>query len=203
MAEIVRFQTPVFRASFPHLFKAQAPMEGSGEPKYSVSAVWTPADFTDREKQLWQKLMKAIDDECKSRFKKGLKELKALNAEGGNYKLVPRDGKAKADLEGYGEGTVFASLTTKMRPGVIDRDKNKIAPEEGNDDEIYAGCFCRATVTVYSYDNKGKGVALGLMNVQKVKDGDRLDSRTDAAEDFEDDIEDLDDGGDTSDFLDD
>lgn len=219
MAEIIRFTTPVFRASFPHFFKAQSGPEG-GEPKYSVSAIWTPGDFTDKEKALWKKILTALDEEAKKRFKKSMKDLKALNAEGGNFKLVPRNGATKADMEGYGDGTVFANLTTKMRPGLIDLQKRPIVStadeamiqkyeDEGRDyvvDDngsiIYPGCYCRATVTVYSYDNKGKGIALGLMNVQKVKDGDRLDSRTDAAADFDDDLlDDLDDG--TEDFLDD
>lgn len=222
MAEIIRYQTPVFRASFPKFYKPEAGPDGGAE-KYGVSAVWTPEHFTDREKDLWQKLLKATDEECKTRFKKGYKDLKALVAEGGVHKLVPRNGATKT-LEGYGPGTQFASLTTKMRPGLIDARKRPIYSKfneedmakveklvaEGKEEDVdflvdegstvYAGCYMRATVSVYSYDNKGKGVAWGLMNVQKVKDGDRLDSRIDAAEDFEDDLEDMSD--DTSDFLD-
>jgi len=194
MAEVKRYQTPVFRLSFPNLFTAQS-FDG-GEPKYGCSAVFTPADFNDREKKLWSALMKAADEECRGRFRKGVKEMPA------NFKFGMRDGAEKADLEGYGDGTKFCSLSTKMRPGVIDRNKDKVGPEEGNDDEIYPGCYCRATVTIYSYDNKSKGIAFGLMNVQKVRDGERLDSRTDAAEDFDEDLpeEELDDA--TEDFLD-
>jgi hypothetical protein len=183
MAEVVRYQTPVFRLSFPHLFVAQK-FEGSGDPKFGCSAVWTPARFSDKEKELWKKLGVALDTESRSRFKMPFKDLPA------NFKRGIRDGAERADMEGYGAGTRFANLTTKMRPGVVDIGKNKIGPEHGNEDDIYPGCYCRATVTVYSYDNKGKGVALGLMNVQKVKDGERLDSRTDAAEDFDDEVDD-------------
>ncbi len=182
MAEVKRYRTPVFRASFPHLFVSES-MEEGGAKKYGVSAVWTPKKFTDKEKKLWKTLMGALDAESKSKFKKAWKDLPA------NFKKGVRDGAERADMEGYGEGTRFANLTTKMRPGVVDASKDPITIEEGNTDEVYPGCYCRATVTVYSYSNKGKGVALGLMNLQKVKDGPRLDSRTDAAEDFEDDIE--------------
>ena len=197
MADMIRYMTPIFRASFPNLFTASSGPDG-GEPKYGLSAIWTPGNFTEKEAELWKKLMAGVDGACKEQFKKSLKELKALNAEGGNYKLVPRNGSSKAHLGGYGEGTVFASLTTRMKPGVVDADRSRISVEDGNEDLIYPGCYCRATVNVYTYDNKGKGVALGLLNVQKVKDGERLDSRTDAAEDFSDDFL-----GDTSDFLDD
>ena len=181
MAEIKRYVTPVFRISFPAVFEAES--YDGGPPKFGLSAVWTLSKFTDMDKKRWKELMGALDAECKSRFKKAWKDLPA------NFKTGVRDGAEKADMEGYGEGTRFASITTKMRPGVIDASKNKISPEEGNAEDIYPGCYCRATVTVYSYDNKGKGVALGLMNLQKVADGERLDSRTDAAEDFDDDID--------------
>jgi len=176
MADVQKLVTPPFRVSFPNLFEARS-VDG-GKPKYGLSAIWTPSEFTASDKKKWKAILGAMDAEAQSRFKKGLKELPA------NVKKGIRDGEEK-NLEGYGSGTKFANLTSQQRPGVVDLNKDKIGPEEGNADEIYPGCFCRATVTVYSYDNKGKGIALGLMNVQKIKDGERLDSRTDAAEDFE------------------
>lgn len=193
MAEVKRFVTPVFRLSFPALFAARS-YDGK-DAKYGCSAVWTPSEFNDQDKKLWKAILRALDAESKSCFNKAFKDLPA------NFKRGIRDGAEKSDLEGYGEGTKFASLTTQMRPGVIDRSKNVISPEEGNGEMIYPGCYCRATVNVYSYNNKGKGVALGLMNLQFIKDGDRLDSRTDAAEDFEDDLDDWDGDGDDDDFL--
>ena len=197
MAEVKKYVTPVFRLSFPALFEAES--YDGGAAKYSLAAIWTPGKFSEPDKKRWRAILGALDAESKKRFKKGLRELP------GNYKKGIRDGSEKADLEGYGDGTKFANLSTKMRPGVIGIDKEPISPEEANVDEIYPGCYCRATVSVYSYDNKGKGVSLGLFNVKKVGDGERLDSRTDAAEDF-DDVEDdefLDaEGDDTEDFLD-
>ena len=193
MAEVKRYMTPVFRLSFPHLFTAHG--YDGGEPKFSCSAVWTPGEFSDKEKGLWNTILKGMDVESMNRFKKHFKDLPA------NIKRGIRDGAEKADMEGYGKNTKFANLTTKMRPGVVNLEKDTIGPEEGNDDEIYPGCYCRATVTIYSYDKKGKGIALGLMNIQKVRDGERLDSRTDAAEDFENSDDFLEDDT-TAEFLD-
>jgi len=213
MAEIVRYATPVFRLSFPALYKAES--YDGGEPKFGCSAVWDPAKFTDKEKLLWKKIRGAMNDECKARFRKGIKDMPS------NFKDGIRDGAEKADMEGYGKGTKFASLTTKMRPGLVDVAKRSIVTpddvkmiekfeeqdkpyviDEG--DIIYPGLYARATVVVYSYDNKSKGVSLGLMNLQKVKDGERLDSRSDAAEDFDDDyLEDDDDNLLDDDGLDD
>lgn len=194
MAEtLVKYVTPVFRVSFPNLFEPQA--VNGGKPKYGLSAVWTPSTFSELDKKRWVEIKKALNDEALRAFKKPFKELPA------NIKRGLRDGNEK-ELEGYGAGTVFASLTTKLKPGVVNLDKTPIGPEHGNDDLIYPGMYGRATVVVYSYNNEGKGIALGLMNFQRVKDGERLDSRTDASNDFEDDL-----GGvsepDTSAFLDD
>jgi len=175
-----KFVTPVFRASFPHLFMAHA-MDDKSEAKFGVSAIWTPAKFTAREKELWKAILAEMDRQCIEAFGKKRADLP------GNYKKGIRNGNEREDMEGYGEGTRFANLTSKNRPGVIDKDNNEISKEEGNTDEIYPGCYLRATVGIYTYDvSGGKGVALGLRNIQKVKDGERLDNRTDADEDFAD-----------------
>ena len=123
-----------------------------------------------------------------------------------NFKTGIRDSAEKEGAGGFTAGTVFASITTKMRPGVVDIKKRSIAkndaekerweedgkevcPEVGQD-AVYSGAYYRATIVTYSYDNKGKGVAIGLMNLQKVANGERIDGRTDAAADFEDELDD-------------
>lgn len=187
-SEVKRYPTPVFQASFPEVFTPKS-FEGGGEPKYSLSAIWDPSKFTEADKKKWAAIEAAMDEASLARFKKRVKDLPA------NFKRGIRDGAERADMEGYGEGKVFANLTTKLKPGIVHVDKGEdgkplpIGPEHGNADLIYPGCYMRATVTVYSYDNKGKGVALGLMNLQYVGKGPRLDSRTDAAEDFDDDVD--------------
>lgn len=183
--------TPVFRLSFPHMFEAQRMGDDpNSKPKFGTGAIWTPAKFTAHEKVLWQKILKELNAAAMHTFGKEWKKLPA------NIKRGLRNGAEKEGMEGYGEGTRFASLTTKTRPGVIGIEKDpetgeyvKINPDEGNADEIYPGCYCRATVNVYSYDNKGKGVALGLRNLQKVKDGPRLDNRVAAEDDFDEDVD--------------
>ncbi len=185
-----RFTTPVFRLSFPNLFTARRSDEDdpNSKPKFGCSAVWTPAKFTPREKELWRSIIGELNRVSKEAFKKEWKNLPD------NIKRGLRDGAAKDGMEGYGEGTRFANLTTKDRPGVVAKDGvTKIGPEFGNADEIYPGCYVRATVNVYSYGtkpgSKGKGVAIGLFNIQKIKDGPRLDSRVAPEDDFDEDID--------------
>lgn len=175
-----RLITPIFRVSFPSIFEPSS--YGDSEPKYSLSAVWTPSEFSKQDKQRWQAMTDLLNDASLSGFKKPYKSLPS------NIKKGLRDGEEKSDLAGYGPGTVFATLSSKMRPGVVkaDKDRSPISIDEGNTDEIYAGCYCRASVGVYSYNQKGKGIGLGLYNLMKVKDGERLDTRTDPEADFED-----------------
>ena len=171
----VKLVTPVFRASFPNLFVPKAMQEGQ-TPKYSVSAVFEPEKFNDADKKRWAAIEALLDETSMEKFKKKIAQLPA------NFKRPIRDGAEKADLEGYGEGKVFANLSSKLRPGVVDANGNDMEA-----DDIYPGCYLRATVSAYAYDqNGGKGVALGLQNIRFVRDGERLDARTDASEDFKD-----------------
>lgn len=200
--EVRRFTTPVFRLSFPNLFEARRADsdDPNSKPKFGCSAIWTPASFSDKDKVLWKAIGAELNRVSLESFKKPWRDLPD------NIKRGLRDGAAKDGLDGYGEGTKFANITTKNRPGVVNLAKEAIGPEHGNADEIYPGCYCRATVNVYSYGtkpgSKGKGVAIGLFNIQKVKDGPRLDNRVAAEDDFDEDLDSqwLDGDGDGDDF---
>ena len=169
---MAKLLSPVFRVSFPSVFEASS-YEG-GTPKFSVCAVWEPAKFTAKDKALWDAMLALADSVSVEKFKKKLAALPA------NFKKPFRNGDEKPDLLGFGDGKIFANLSSKMRPGIIALDNTPITDPE----DFYPGCYARATVTAYAYDNVGKGVALGLQNLQKIKDGERLDSRTEAADDF-------------------
>jgi hypothetical protein len=73
--------------------------------------------------------------------------------------------------------------------------------------ECGSGDYCNVSVNFYPFNANGnRGVAAGLGNIQKVKDGERLSGRTNAASDFEELADDVDaagvfDDGDLPDFL--
>lgn len=174
--DVKKLVTPVFRLSFPHVFEPQTMRrdDGSmGDPKFGLSAIFEPDKFSPKDKERWKAMMALADATSLAAFKKKIADLPA------NFKRPIRDGAEKEDL-GYPAGSKFGNFTSKFKPGVVDRDGAPIIDRE----EIYPGCYCRATVTCYHYTNVGKGVAFGLNNLQKIADGERLDSRTDAAEDF-------------------
>ena len=72
-----------------------------------------------------------------------------------------------------------------QKPGIIDAAKKAITDE----DEFYSGCYGRASLNFFPYNASGnKGVAAGLNNLQKIKDGDPLSGRQSAEADFDDDF---------------
>lgn len=186
-----RFTTTPFVISYPSLFSAKQSEDGDGKQKFGCAAIWTPAKFTEKDKVLWSKIMGEIKRIAREKFGKEWKDLPD------NVRRGMRDGSAKEGTEGYGEGKRFASLNSTVRPGVVGPppDKDAIGPDHDNADLIYPGAICRATISIYSYGgkgdpkNKGKGIAFGLFNVQKLKDGPRIDNRVNAEDDFDEDVD--------------
>lgn len=99
-----------------------------------------------------------------------------------NRVRVPwRKGEERADQAGYGPGKIFINCRGNEAPGVVDMNVQPIMDTK----EIYAGCIVKASITAFAYDQKGnKGVSFGLNNVQKVKDGERIDNRSTPSQDF-------------------
>jgi len=154
--------TVEFRASFVHVFN---PTKGLGDKlKYSLTMLFPKtADLS------------VLKDACKKAIKEKWGDKKP-----GDLRTPFRDGDTK-EYEGYA-GTVFCNATSIQRPGLIDEDRNPII----NPEEFYSGCYARATITPYTYDRGGnRGVALGLQNIQKIRDGEPLISRAMPEDDFE------------------
>lgn len=94
------------------------------------------------------------------------------------------DGDEEADLERNPEyaGHFYMSVSSKTKPGVVDRNLNAILDST----EVYSGCYARVSINAFPYNTKGKkGVSFGLNHVQKLDDGDFLGGRSRAEDDFE------------------
>lgn len=97
-----------------------------------------------------------------------------------NLKKPMRDGDLeKADDENY-KGMYFINASSNQAPGVVDRDGTEILDRT----KVYSGCYIIASVNFYPFNKRSNGIACGLNNVMKVKDGVPLSGRTSAAEDF-------------------
>lgn len=167
-----KVMTPVFRASFCHLFEKTTP-KGGGKPHYSITMIFEDdADLSDMKRIVQQALTEKFGDtqrpgKIKNPFRKGTSE---------EYDLIK--------YPEYNGKIVTAARAYNQPPGVLDQKSGQtiISP-----DDIYSGCYCRASVTAYYYDVSGnKGVAFGLQNVLKIKDGDKLVKRSTPEEDFAD-----------------
>ena len=54
-----------------------------------------------------------------------------------------------------------------------------------NRSEVYSGVYARVSINFYAFNSNGnKGVACGLGNIQKVRDGQPLGNRSTAEDDF-------------------
>lgn len=54
-----------------------------------------------------------------------------------------------------------------------------------NGPERYSGCYARVSLNFYAFNSNGnKGVACGLGNIQKIRDGESLGGRSSATDDF-------------------
>lgn len=79
------------------------------------------------------------------------------------------------------KGCWVISAKSNMAPEVVDANCNPIISKN----DFYSGCYGRASIRFYAYNQNGnKGIGCGLGNVQKLEDGQPLDGRTTAAEDF-------------------
>jgi hypothetical protein len=90
--------------------------------------------------------------------------------------------------KGYPENSVFITCSSKQQPGIVHPyagSDGKPAPLT-DPNEIYPGAIVRASLRAFGYDKAGnKGVSFALNNLQKLRDGDRLDGRVSAANEFD------------------
>ena len=86
---------------------------------------------------------------------------------------------------------LFLNANSNTKPGIVDKDLNEILDPE----EVYSGCWGRASINFFAYDSNGnRGVGVGLNNIQKLRDGERLGAaRASAESDFGDGFDDDDD----------
>lgn len=186
-----RLLTPPFRVSFPSVFEKAS--YNNGTPRFSVVGLFYPKKFTDSDKAKWQAMRAKLNEVSIEGFKKPMKEL-----DRGVYKIPFHKGDEK-DYQGYGDPDMifFTMANSKRRPQIVDTNGDFITSE--NSELFYAGCWARASVNPYWFNNIGKGLAIGLGNLQKIKDDESFEGFTSAEDDFGSDDE-FASGGDDDEF---
>ena len=94
-----------------------------------------------------------------------------------------RDGDAeRPDDEAYANA-YFINANSGTAPGIVD---NQQEPQPITvRSEIYSGVYARASINFYAFNSNGnRGIACGLNNIQKLRDGDPLGGKSRAEDDF-------------------
>lgn len=153
--------TPEFRATFVALFKPSASKNAdgtAGKLKYSIRAAFDPS--TDL-KALKKAAEQAARDKWGDKIPKTMRSPFRTNEELDN------------PIPGLPDDAIIMTFSANedRRPGLVGPKLQDIIDET----EIYSGCYLRAQVRAFAYENAGnRGVSFGLQNVQKLRDGDPL-----------------------------
>lgn len=85
------------------------------------------------------------------------------------------------------ENCWYFNCSSKNAPGVRVKDELGQVVEALDDSDFYSGCYGAVTVNLFPYSASGNvGVGVGLNNVIKLKDGERLSGGRSAEADFSD-----------------
>lgn len=167
--------TPVFRGAYVQIFhaKAQKQEDGTmGKAKFQIRAVFDPNTDLSQMKAEAEAAVAEKWGADKTKWPKSLRSPFRRNEELDNP-IVGADDDAIV---------VTFSANEDRRPGVVDASCADVI----DDSECYSGAYYRAQVRAFAYDHKGnRGVAFGLQNVQKMKDGEPLGGRIPASKAFD------------------
>lgn len=164
LAGLVRF-------SYAHIWEAKAITPGQ-DAKFSMSII-----IPKSNPKLLTQIREAIDRAAQIDIVKlGGKIPPGL-------KQPLRDGDADPNKVGdpnY-KNCYFLNASSKTAPGIVDINKKPIT----NQSEVYSGCYGYVSLNFYAFNTNGnKGIAAGLNNIMKVKNGEALGGRQSAEHDF-------------------
>ena len=162
--------TGIVRLSYANVWEATS--INGGTPKYSVSLIIPKSDT---------KTIDAINAAVDAAIKEGASKFGGKIPQKGALKLPLRDGDTERDDEAY-SGCYFVNANSKTAPQIVDKHVRPILDRS----EVYSGVYAHVSLSFYAFNTNGnKGIACGLGNIQKVKDGEPLGGRTNASSEFE------------------
>jgi len=169
---------PDTRWSYANVWEAKS--INGGTPKYSVSLIIPKSDT---------KTVARVKAAIEAAYREGEAKLK------GNGKSVPpfstiktplRDGDIERPDDPAYANAYFINANATTAPGIVDADRNAIISRS----EVYSGVYGRASINFYAFNSNGnKGIACGLNNLQKVRDGEPLGGKAKAEDDFSTDLD--------------
>lgn len=164
------------RFSYANIFKSRS--YNGGDEKFSVCLLINKED---------KATIKKINAAVEAAIQEGISS-KWNGKKPANLKLPLRDGDIDREDDEACAGMMFLNANSTQKPGIVDKDLVEIL----DPDEVYSGYYGRASISFYPFNvNGNRGVGVGLNNIQKLYEGERLGgSRASAEDDFSDDFED-------------
>lgn len=167
--------TGVVRLSYEHVWEPAS--VNWSNPKYSVSLIIPKSDT---------KTIAAINQAIDNAIRDGAAKFGGKIPPKGALKLPLRDGDTEREDEAYRDA-YFINANSTTAPQIVDRSVQPILDRS----EVYSGCYARVSINFYAFNSNGnRGIACGLGNIQKVRDGEPLGGKTSAADDFATDLDD-------------
>lgn len=172
--------TGICRWSYANVWQPKA--INGGTPKYSVSLIIPKSDTKTIEKI--RAAIQAAYEEGQSKLKGNGRSVPPLSA----IKTPLRDGDLeRPDDEAYAN-SYFINANSASAPGIVDAERQPIIDHS----EVYSGVYGRASINFYAFNSNGnKGIACGLNNLQKIRDGEPLGGKSRAEDDFDDEDDDF------------
>ena len=164
---------PKTRWSYANVWEAKS--INGGAPKFSVSLIVPKSDTATVTKI--QAAIEAAYKEGESKLKGNGRTVPALSV----IKTPLRDGDIERPDDPAYANAYFINANSATAPGIVDAACNPIM----NRSEVYSGVYGRASITFYAFNSSGnKGIACGLNNLQKIRDGEPLGGKASAESDF-------------------
>lgn len=164
---------PETRWSYANVWDAKS--INGGAPKFSVSLIIPKSDTKTVEKI--KAAIQAAYEEGQSKLKGNGKSVPALFV----IKTPLRDGDTERPDDPAYAGCYFINANSSVAPGIVDADRQPILDRS----EVYSGVYGRASISLYAFNSNGnRGIACGLNNLQKIKDGETLGGKSRAEDDF-------------------
>lgn len=147
----------------------------SGDLKYGCSILVPVGNKAD---------LAAIDQAIKAAIQQGLDKGTFTKAHLKSLRMPTRNGSEEFANEAKGkeyDGMIFMNASSKNPPGIVDSNARPIM----NQDDLYSGVWALADVNFFPYHAGGnRGIGVGLNNIMKVRDDERLDGKRSAEEAF-------------------
>lgn len=170
MTNPTRIVTGEVRLSYAHVWEPNS-IQG-GKPKYSTSLIIPKTDTAT---------IAAIEKAVDAAIEAGIGKFGGKRPNKAALKLPLHDGDIERDDEIY-TNAYFVNANSLTAPQIVDQNVAPILDRA----EVYSGCYARVSLSFYAFNTNGnRGIACGLGNIQKTRDGESLgDGRVSAESDF-------------------